>query len=133
MSDDVPEEKQTHTERIRQGRGRKASLKLPPGSKSDWPANLGELLEWYSDEVTDISRAAQLRTQQATKIVADCTKGVISLEEASKRLNEYDDRWRQVFPGGVDQVRAMTDEQIYKAMDEARKERAREYRESRGG
>ena len=107
---DETSKKETHADRVRQVRGRKSTLKLPPDAKSDWPANLGELLEWYSDEVTDISRATQLRMQEATRIVADCTKGEISLEEAAKRLNEYDDRWRQVFPGGVDQVRGMTDE-----------------------
>ncbi len=65
---------QTHAQRVRRGR-KKSNLKFPRGSKYDWPANLGELFEWYSDEMTDLSRAAQLRIQEATRIyclVKDC-------------------------------------------------------------
>jgi hypothetical protein len=121
-------QKQTHAARVRRRSGKKSNQGLPPGSKYDWPANLNELLEWYSDEVFDVSRAAQMRIHAATKIVTDYTRGEISLEEAAQRLDEYDGRWRDVFHGGVDQVRGMTDEEIYKAMDEAHEKAARRSR-----
>jgi hypothetical protein len=119
-----------HAERVRRRGGvRKSSLVLSPDSKYDWPANLGELLEWYGHEITDVNRAAQMRIASATKIVDDCVKEKISLEEVVERLREHDDRWRDIFHGGVSHVGGMTDEEIYKAIDEAHKRRAKEYRE----
>lgn len=130
--EDSPERKETHAALVRRRGGvKKSSLVLSPDSKYDWPKNLAELLEWYGHEITDVNRAAQMRIAAATRIVDDCVKGKSSLEEAGQRvLGEYDDRWRDVFYGGVNQVRGMTDDEIYKAMDEARKRRAKEDRES---
>jgi hypothetical protein len=112
----MPEESpgnEIHAERVRQSRHA-----LPPGSKRDWPKNLSELLEWLGLEVEDVSKAAQLRLQEATKVVSDCAKGEIDLEQAARRLDAYNDRWRDVFHRGVRHVRGMTDEEIYKALDE---------------
>lgn len=117
MAEESPEN-ETHAERVRRSRNTKSGQVLPPGSKYDWPRNLNELLEWYGLEVEDVSKAAQLRIQEATKLIDDLAKGRISLEEASDRVGDYSDRWRDVFYRGVRHVRGMTDEQIYKAMDD---------------
>jgi hypothetical protein len=88
MAEDIPERKKTHAERVRRRGGvKKSSLVLPPNSKYDWPANLSELLEWYGHEITDVSRAAQMRIAAATKIVDDCVKGKINLEEAGDLIH----------------------------------------------
>jgi hypothetical protein len=117
MAEESPEN-QTHVERVRRAKNPKSGQALPPGSKFDWPKNLNELLEWYSLEVEDVSKAAQLRIQEATKLMDDCARGKISLEEAAEGVYQYSDRWRDVFHRGVRHARGMTDEQIYKAMDE---------------
>jgi hypothetical protein len=109
--------KESHAERVGRSGVRKSSLRLPRDSTKDWPANLGELLEWYGHEVTDVNRAAQLRIQEATELVTACLNSEITLEEAGNRAVAVHTRWSDAFPGGIEQVRGMTDEEIYKAME----------------
>jgi hypothetical protein len=122
-SEGPPESQPKHAERIRRRRPKKPNLNLSPDSKYDWPANFGELIEWYTYEVEDITRAAQLRIKDATALLSACANREISLEEAAHRIfSEYDERWRDIFPDGVNRTRDMSNEEIYKAMRDAREE-----------
>ena len=82
-------DKETRAERVGRSGMKKSSLRLPRHSAKDWPANLGELLEWYSHEVTDVNRAAEIRVRDATKFVTACLSGEITLEEAGERANAH--------------------------------------------
>jgi hypothetical protein len=129
MAKEPPENQTTHAERVQRNRHKKPSLKLPPDSKYDWPKDLGELVEWYTHEVEDITRAAQLRIKDATAFVSACANREISLEEAAEQWNAYGSRWgSDTFPGGVDLVRGMTDEEILEAMKKAKDEKLRHSR-----
>jgi len=130
MAEQSEEKKGTHAGRVRRHGGiKKTSLVLPPDAKDDWPLNLRELLEWYGHQVTDVSKAAQLRITEATRIVDDCFNGKTTLKEAGERVSQYDHRWRDVFRGLVDHVRGMTDEEIYKAMDDSIERQIQQQRE----
>lgn len=125
MSDSSADDELTqqgHAERIRKARTKKPSLKLPPDSKYDWPKTLGEVIEWYTHEVEDITRAAQLRIKDATAFVAACANREISLEEVAQQSDAYSSKWGDVFPGGVDWVRGRTDEEINEAITKAKDE-----------
>jgi hypothetical protein len=130
MSEESPEEKPTHAERVR-GRRKKPSLRLPPDSPHDWPKNFNELVEWYSHEVEDITRAAQMRIQEASAFVDDCGNRKISLEDARKRWAEYSDKWPDPFPGGVGWTRGKSDDEINEEKARRRTERLERER-SRG-
>jgi hypothetical protein len=117
MTEEAAKPKKTHAERLGPGGFKKSSLTLPSDAKGDWPLNLKELLEWYTREVEDISRAAQLRIREATKIVTDCTRGEIDLEEAANRIsNPYSRRWGDALYG-ISDSQGMTDEEIYQHLD----------------
>ncbi len=108
MADESPE---THAERVT-GRRKKSSLTLPPDSPHDWPKNFTELVEWYTHEVEDIARAAQIRLQEASAFVDDCGTRKISLEEARNRWSEYSSKWPDAFPGAVGWTRGKSDDQL---------------------
>jgi hypothetical protein len=127
---DIPEDKQTHADRVRQARSNRSLRSLPSDSQEKWPANLGELLEWYTNEVEDVTRAAQLRLRNATKVIEDHRRGKTSFNEAAKAVDAHYDKWGRIFPGEIeDTIRGQSDEKINKAIEEFR---ARRKRESRG-
>ena len=110
--------KQTHAERVGPKKRNRSLRVLPADSQGNWPANLGELLEWYTNEVEDVTRAAQLRLRSATKVIADYRRGEISFDEAGERVSAHDLKWGHKMPGQVeDVVRGQSDEEVNKAID----------------
>ncbi len=118
MSEETPAEPPSHASRARKT-GRNRSLKvLPTDSKEAWPANLGELLEWYTNEVEDVTRAAQLRLRHATKVISDYREGAITFDEAKEAVSAHYDKWSAIFPGEIESiVRGQSDEKINAALD----------------
>jgi hypothetical protein len=74
------------------------------------------------DEVSIISRAADIRIRELTDVVSDFARGKISAQEANARYIRNSRKWFDALPG-VDSVNGKTDEQIVEEMERARKER----------
>jgi len=77
-----------------------------------------EMRRWLSEELTDLSKALQLRAIEATSLVTAYSAGEISAEEAEKRLHQYDRRWGEALPG-TSVSKGVTDEAILAAIDKA--------------
>jgi hypothetical protein len=91
-----------HTERVKRKNTNRSLKVLPSGSKDEWPANLGELLEWHTNEVEEVMRAAQLRLRDSAKVIDDYRRGKIEFAEAQERVMNHDMKWGERFPGGID-------------------------------
>lgn len=133
MAEESPEDKLSHAERVGRKRQNRSLQLLRFDSKKRWPATLGELLEWHTNEVEEVMRAAQLRLRDSAKVIEDHTRGNISFEEAQKRVMAHDMKWGEIFPGGIDgDTRGKSDEEINSAIEEARQARIKREREGRG-
>ena len=121
MDDNSPEEKPLHAEKVRRARPNRSLRVLPSDAREQWPANFGEVLEWYTNEVEDVTRAAQLRLRNASKVIADYRQSKVSFEDTVQRVRDHDTKWGQIFPGEVEGIiRGKNDEEIEKAIAEAR-------------
>jgi hypothetical protein len=120
-----PEPETTHAERVRRKRANRSLKVLPSGSKDQWPANLGELLEWHTTEVDEVTRAARLRLLDTATIIEDYRRGRIDFDEAVERVEAHETKWGETFPGGITGTRSMSDEEINKSIDEFRQRRIR--------
>lgn len=129
MSEELPPEK-THAERVRRKKANRSLKVLPSGSDNEWPANLGELLEWHLNEVEEVMRAAQLRLRGSAKVIEDYRRGKIDFAEAGERVDAHETRWGEIFPGEIgDGTRGQSDEEIHQAIDEFRSRRSRQGRD----
>lgn len=86
---------------------------------SDFPDPKG-MQGWLEREIADIMRAAELRMKDATKFVNAYARGEITSEEAARRGYEYSNRWGDALPG-VPRSTGLSDEEIVRTIDEARK------------
>lgn len=121
-----PEDKPSHAERVGRKRKNRSLKVLPSGSKDEWPANLGELLEWHTNEVEEVMRAAQMRLRDSAKVIEDYRQEKIDLREAQERVMAHDTKWGQIFPGGIDgTTRGKSDEEISSAIAAYRASKSR--------
>jgi hypothetical protein len=119
--EESPEPKTRYAERIPRRRASRSLKVLPSAAKDEWPANLGELLEWHADEVEEVMRAAQLRLQDSTKIIRDYRRGEIDFGEAAERVDAHETRWGETFPAGITgNTRGKSDDEIRKLLDDFR-------------
>jgi len=86
---------------------------------ADYPSPR-DMHDWLVQEVRDSGKAHELRVQEAVGFVTDYALGKISAEEAVKRHSQYLERWGEGLFGAT-AGKDMTDEEIIKAVDAARK------------
>lgn len=119
--EESPEHEPAHAERVRRKMANRSLKVLPSGSKEQWPANLGELLDWHTNEVEEVMRAAQMRLRDSAKVIEDYRRGKIGFDEAAERVMAHETKWGETFPGGITgNTRGKSDEEINKAIDEFR-------------
>jgi hypothetical protein len=127
MDDNSPEDKPQHAEKVRRVKPNRSLRLLPSNAREAWPANFGEVLEWYTNEVEDVTRAAQLRLRNAAQVINDYRENKVSFENTRKRVFDYDRKWGQIFPGQVEGIiRGKSDEEIEKAIAAAKESRGRD-------
>ncbi len=81
------------------------------------PITPADMVQWLQQEVRDLSRAMELRTQEATSFVTDFALGKISEEEMMKRKSIYTARWGDEVIPGVLTEEGMTNSEIMKRLD----------------
>lgn len=77
-----------------------------------------ELRRWLTEELSDVTKAFQLRITDAIDLVSRSSAGEISPKEATRRLHAYDARWGEALPGASAST-GLSDAQILSAIDEA--------------
>lgn len=126
MTEESREDNASHAGRVGNKRKNRSLKVLPSGSKGEWPANLGELMEWHTNEVEEVLRAAQLRLRDSARIIDDYRQGKIDFSEAQERVLNHDTKWGERFPGGIDgTTRGRSDEEINSAIEAYRSGRSR--------
>jgi len=90
------------------------------------PITPGNMVEWLRQEIRDISKATELRLQDATDFVTAFATGKISEEQLSNRLSIYHDRWGEEPIPGVRTDDKMTNEDIIQRLDNALPKSVRE-------
>jgi hypothetical protein len=126
-------ERHTHAERVRRKRVSRSLKVLPSDAKEQWPANLGELLEWHTNEVEEVMRAAQLRLRDSANIIEDYRLSKIDFDEAAERVTAHDMKWGEIFPGGIDgNTRGKSGEEINRAIEKAKLDKRTRETEGRG-
>ena len=78
-----------------------------------------EMAGWLSREVTNATRASELRIKDAADFVTAYASGQITPEQAEERLHQYSKRWGDALPGITDAT-GLTDADIVKQIDEIR-------------
>jgi hypothetical protein len=122
----------THAERVQRKRSNRSLKVLPSGTQEQWPANLGELLDWHTNEVEEVMRAAQLRLRDSAKIIEEYRRSTIGFDEAAERVMAHSMKWGEIFPGGIDgNTRGKSDEEIHSAIEKAKLDKEARAREGR--
>lgn len=95
--------------------------------KPDQPEYLSvrELRDWLSEELRNVHKECELRTQEATALVTAYAAGELTPAEALKRFQQYDKRWGDPL-GGVYASSYLTDGEILKAIDRNNAEQIKE-------
>ncbi len=75
-----------------------------------------EMREWLRQELADLTKAMELRVQDATDFVTGYALGKLSPEQAMKRLSTYEYRWGDSPIQGVITDPAMTNEAILRQL-----------------
>jgi hypothetical protein len=75
------------------------------------------MVQWLQQELRDVSRAGELRTQEATAFVTDFALGRISEEEMVQRKSIYTARWGDETIPGVSTEDGMTNGEIMRRLD----------------
>lgn len=79
-----------------------------------------DMQKWLRQELADLAKATELRTRQATDLVAAYSAGELSPKEAERRFTEYGERWGEALPG-THAFAGATDAEILAAIDETRR------------
>jgi len=87
-------------------------------AKADTTLTPTDLRQWLNQEVRDVMKAAELRIKDATDFVTLYATGEISPSEAMRRVEQYDNRWREPILG-VTTEENMTNAEILKLRDNA--------------
>lgn len=80
------------------------------------PITPADMVSWLKQELRDLSRATQLRTQDAVDFVTAFATGRISEKEVTERLSVYGSRWGDAIPGLMT-TENMTNEEIIRRLD----------------
>lgn len=104
-----PQDKASHASRVGRKRPNRSLKVLPSGSGDEWPANLGELLGWYTLVVEEATKAMQMRLHDASKVIEDYRHNKTTFEEAAKAVHDYHGRWGDAFPREELRDEAMTE------------------------
>jgi hypothetical protein len=83
---------------------------------SDDDLTSDDLIVWLKQEVFTITKAAQLRIQDASDFVTAFLAGKLTLNEVNQRLSQYETRWGEPIPGGTAHE-GMSDEEIIARLD----------------
>jgi hypothetical protein len=98
MDENFQEDRPTHAESVRRPKRDRSLRQVSKNSGKEWPANFGELLEWYSKEVQEVTTAAQTRLQHASEVIDDYRKNKTTFEEATAAMHTYYRTWSDAFP-----------------------------------
>lgn len=94
---------------------------MPPSQPDDYFAP-EQAREWLRNEIHGVTKAAQLRLQEASELVNDYLSGKLTTEEAkNKLLFQYEARWGDSPIEGVPLDANMSDKRIIELRDEYRK------------
>jgi hypothetical protein len=80
------------------------------------PLTPGDMVQWLQQEIRDLSRATELRIQEAAGFVTDFAMGKISEEQMMKRKLIYTSKWGDEVIPGVLTDENMTNEEITKRL-----------------
>jgi hypothetical protein len=75
-----------------------------------------DLVLWLQQEIMDITKASQLRIQDATDYVTAYALGKLTPEQVAERHRQYNDRWPDAIPG-VYASENMTDKELIQKID----------------
>jgi hypothetical protein len=81
------------------------------------PLTPADMVQWLQQEVRDVTKASELRIQEATKFVTDFALGKISEEELLNRKSIYAARWGDETIPGVLSEEGMTNGEIMRRVD----------------
>lgn len=81
---------------------------------------VADVRAWLEQEQRDLARAHRLRNEEASRILTDFEQGRITPVQAEERLYDYVSRWDDGPIPGVRTADGMSDEEVYRTMDEAR-------------
>jgi hypothetical protein len=78
-----------------------------------------DMRQWLQQEIRDLSKAVELRMQEATDLVAKYASGKLTREEAMEKWMRYHYRWGESPIPGVTTREGMTNEEILSRLDNA--------------
>jgi hypothetical protein len=78
-----------------------------------------DMRNWLRQEVSELSKAMELRVQDATDFVTAYALGKLTPAQAQARLNRYQDRWGDEVIPGVSTDERMTNAEIIERLDQA--------------
>lgn len=91
-----------------------------------------EMRDWLRQEVRDLTKALELRVQDATEFVTSYGLGELTPTEAMDRLMKYTQRWGDSPIPDVQTTERMTNDEILHRIDAGVSPRLRTLRKSRG-
>jgi hypothetical protein len=77
-----------------------------------------EMRDWLNQEISDVTKAAELRLREAAMLVAGYDSGRLSPEQADEQHWRYQHRWGEALPG-IHSGKDISDDQILSAIDDA--------------
>jgi hypothetical protein len=98
MEENFEEDTPTHAESVRRPKRNRSLRVLPKVTNENWPANLGELIDWYTGEVAETTKAAEMRLQDASKVIDDYRRNKTTFAEAAKAIGDFHRKWSDAFP-----------------------------------
>ena len=88
--------------------------------KSDEMLNPAEMLSILQDEVSLISRAADIRIPTVTEIATAYARGELTPQEANRRWGEYEHLWGDAVPGMAGIQGLNTDREFLQFMERSK-------------
>ena len=92
------------------------------GDKEDWFEDFltpDEIRQWAEREITDATKALDLRRKEVTEIARAYSAGEITAEKADELHSRYNHRWGESLPGATVGDGLRTDEQLLADIDKA--------------
>lgn len=92
--------------------------KIEPSDEFHYPSPK-EMQGWLEREITDVTKAMELRIREASSFVVAYAQGEISADETAQRCSEYQSRWGDPLPG-VPRSHGFSDSEIVDRINETR-------------
>jgi hypothetical protein len=95
------------------------SLELDMAESDDTTLTPDEMRDWLRQEIRDLTKAFELRINDATDFVTSYALGEITATDASNRLSAYQHQWGDSPISGVTVRDSMSNSEILKKQEEA--------------